>query len=197
VTTASDPSVAADRITDREDKDLLERLRRNDRGAMAALYDRYGRIAFGLAYRIVGAPEEAEDVVQESFLSLWRQAGQLDPARGMVRSYLLTIVHRRAIDAVRRRSSRAELGLEEAGEVAANVTDPADVASAAADRDAVQRGLRELSPDLRQAIELTYFGGLTAAELASRVGIPLGTAKSRLRLALERMRRTLAEPGTA
>lgn len=161
---------------------------------MAALYDRYSRMAFGLAYRVVGAPEEAEDIVQESFLALWRQTDRLDAARGSVRSYLLTIVHRRAIDAVRRRSGRRESVLGEAGEAVANVADPVDVVAATEDRDAVQRGLRELSSELRQAIELTYFGGLTAAELADRASIPLGTAKSRLRLALERMRKVLAEP---
>ncbi|MEX0785166.1 MAG: sigma-70 family RNA polymerase sigma factor [Dehalococcoidia bacterium] len=161
---------------------------------MAALYDQYGRIAFGLAYRVVGAPEEAEDIVQESFLTLWRQAERLDASRGTLRSYLLTIVHRRAIDAVRRRSGRKESVLAEAGDVAAETADPADTAAATDDRDAVQRGLSELSSDLRQAIELTYFGGLTAAELAERARIPLGTAKSRLRLALDRMRKVLAEP---
>src|SRR3972149_10725232 len=95
--TPPDPTTNLGRTMERDDERLLEGLRRNERDAMAALYDRYGRLAFGLAYRVVGESGEAEDVVQESFLALWRQGGQLDPERGSVRSVLLTIVHRPAI----------------------------------------------------------------------------------------------------
>src|SRR3989304_8052826 len=96
--TPPDPPPNLGRTMDRDDERLLEGLRRNERDAMAALYDRYGRLAFGLAYRVVGESGEAEDVVQESFLALWRQAAKLDPERGSVRSFLLTIVHPRAVD---------------------------------------------------------------------------------------------------
>ncbi|MDZ4277567.1 MAG: sigma-70 family RNA polymerase sigma factor [Dehalococcoidia bacterium] len=187
-----DPSASPSRTIDREDAELLERLRRNDREALAAIYDRYGRLAFGLAYRVVGEPQEAEDTVQESFLTLWRQAGRLDAARGSVRSYLLTIVHRRAIDALRRKSGRAERALDQIEPIVSPAPDPMEVASRGEDRALVQRALAGLPSDQRQAVELAYFGGLTIAELAQEQGIPLGTAKSRLRLALKRMRQTLS-----
>jgi RNA polymerase sigma factor (sigma-70 family) len=186
-----DPSRSSARTTDREDAALLERLRSNDREAMSELYDACGRQAFGLAYRIVGEAAEAEDVVQEAFLTLWRQAARLDAARGSVRSLLLTIVHRRAVDAVRLRAGRPERGLEAIERVLAAPDDPFESASLAEERSRVRRALDELPPDQREAIEQTYFGGLTVAELAGRAGVPLGTAKSRLRLALQRMRKSL------
>jgi len=171
---------------------LLERLRRNDRDALAATYDAYSRLAFGLAYRIVGETGEAEDVVQEAFVSLWRQADRLDSSRGSLRSLLLTIVHRRAVDAVRRRSSRPAVLLESLEPLPSGAPDPLEVSSVAEQQRLVQRALTELPVDQRKAVELTYFGGLTIAEMAEQEGIPLGTAKSRLRLALDRMRTSLA-----
>lgn len=186
-----DPPTTPSRTTDREDALLLERLRRNDRDALAGLYDAYGRLAFGLAYRVVGEAGEAEDVVQESFLTLWRQASRLDPNRGSVRSLLLTIVHRRAIDVLRRRPGRPERTLDEVAPLPSVAPDPSEFASLAEERDLVRRALDTLPADQRQAIELTYFRGLTVAEMAQEERIPLGTAKSRLRLALERMRTTL------
>ena len=190
-----DPPSAPSRITDREDAELLDRLRRNDRDALAALYDRYGRLAYGLAYRTVGETGEAEDVVQESFLTFWRQAGRLDPARGSVRSLLLTIVHRRAIDLLRRRSGRREQMAAALEPLMSAVPDPIEFASQTEERERVRRALAALPADQRQAVELTYFRGLTVAEMAEQERIPLGTAKSRLRLALERMRKTLTVQG--
>lgn len=180
---------------DGDDEQLLLRLRRNERDAMALLYDRYGRLAFSVASRIVGASGEAEDVVQESFIALWRQAGRLDPKRGSVRSFLMTIVHRRAIDVLRRRSGRPERALDEATPLPSSTPDPIELASLAEERQLVQRAMLSLPDEQRQAIELTYFRGLTMMEMAEEQQIPLGTAKSRLRLALERMRKTLVRPG--
>ena len=185
-----DPPPALSRTIDAEDARLLERLRRNERDALAAMYDAYGRIAYSLAYRVVGQAGDAEDIVQESFLSVWRQADRLDPKRGSVRSLLLTIVHRRSIDMLRRRSGRPERALDDAVPLASAGPDPAEFASQSEERAKIQAALKELPPDQRTAIELTYFGGLTIAEMAEREQIPLGTAKSRLRLALERMRKT-------
>ena len=158
---------------------------------MAALYDAYGGLAYGLAYRVVGEAKEAEDVVQEAFLTLWRQARRLDAARGSLRSLLMTIVHRRAIDGVRRRSARPEVALDAAAPIVAQTRDPVEYASLAEERQVVRQTLARLPKDQRQAIELTYFGGLTVAEMAKREGIPVGTAKSRLRLALGRMREAM------
>jgi RNA polymerase sigma-70 factor (ECF subfamily) len=187
-----DPLSTADRKSRQEDTALLERLRRNDREALAALYDMYGRLAYSLACRIVGNPADAEDVVQESFLALWRQSSQLDPARGSVRAFLATIVRRRAIDALRRRSGTPARPLEEVTALPADTTDPAEVASMTDERESIQRALKELPKEQREAIDLTYFGGLTIAEMAGLQNVPLGTAKSRLRLALDRLRNALA-----
>jgi RNA polymerase sigma-70 factor, ECF subfamily len=186
-----DPAPVPNRTTDVEDARLLERLRRNERDAVAAMYDAYGRIAYSLAYRVLGQVGDAEDIVQESFLSVWRQADRLDPSRGSVRSLLLTIVHRRSIDVLRRRAGRIERALDEAQPIASVAPDPIEFATRAEERERIQYALKELPPEQRSAIELTYFGGLTIAEMAERQQIPLGTAKSRLRLALERMRKTL------
>ena len=191
IETSPDPAAPFSRTTS-EDSHLLERLRRDDRGALAAIYDRYSRLAFGLAYRIVGEAADAEDVVQESFLALWRQAGRLDPGRGTVRPLLLTIVHRRAVDVLRRRSGRPESALDLVEPQPATTPDPVELVSLAEERLGVQRVLQELPSDQRQAIQLTYFGGLTASEVARQEEIPLGTVKSRLRLALQRMRKTLS-----
>lgn len=185
----SDPPATTGRTIDAEDERLLERLRRDDRDALAAMYDAYGRIAYGLAFRVLGDAGDAEDIVQESFLSLWRQADRLDVQRGSVRSLLLTIVHRRSIDVLRRRSGRPERVLDDAQPIASSVPDPAEFASQAEERGRIQAALKELPTDQRSAIELTYFSGLTIAEMAEQEGIPLGTAKSRLRLALERLRK--------
>ena len=182
--------MAFERSTDEEDASLLERLRRSDGDALAALYDRYGRTAYGLAYRVTQDVTEAEDMVQEAFLALWRQADRYDRSLGSVRSYLLTIVHRRAIDAVRARVRRPVLGAA-IESMASDTPDPLEVSAWAEDRQLASQAMRDLPPDQRQVIELTYFEGLTLVEAAKKLDIPVGTAKSRVRLALERMRKVI------
>ncbi len=187
-----DPDSPSLRTTDREDAALTARLQRNERDAFASLYDAYARIAFGLAYRMLGDAGEAEDVVQESFVMVWRQADRLDPSRGSVRTLLLTIVPRRSIDALRKRSNRLEK-IDAVEAFASNAADPLEFASAGEERSLIRRAMEELPREQRQAIELTYFGGLTVVEMADQQGIPVGTAKSRLRLALDRLRNALAK----
>jgi RNA polymerase sigma-70 factor (ECF subfamily) len=140
--------------------------------------------------RSLGRTAEAEDVVQEAFLALWRQAARLDPARG-VRSYLLTIVHNKAVDRVRRNARRPELVLEGEVSIQAEAADPVQFAEALENRELVRSALDTLPQEQRQAIEMAYFAGLTASEVADRLQIPVGTVKSRLRLALGHMRRAL------
>lgn len=193
---SSDLPAHPDRTTTEEDRRLLAGLRRDDRDAMAALYEAYGRLAFSLAYRVIGEATEAEDVVQESFLTLWRQADRVDLSRGSLRSYLLTIVHRRAIDALRRKARRLERPLEPLGTLVNSGADPLEFASMAEEREIVQRALRDLPDEQRRAVELTYFGGLTIAEMAEQEKVPVGTGKSRLRLAFERLRTSLSGPVT-
>jgi len=159
---------------------------------MEVLYDRLGRQAFGLAYRILGDGPSAEDVVQEAFLTLWRNAERIDAARGKLSSFLLTIVHHKAIDALRGRRGRTagQLSMDIA-EVEKIGADVADRVLLSLDRDGVRKALATVPDDQRQAIEMAYYQGLTHVEIAEALVLPLGTVKSRLRLGLEKMRAAL------
>ena len=173
------------------DEALPALVARGDEDALAALYDRFGRVAYGIAIRVVRDPELAQDAVQEAFLGAWRTAGSFDPARGTVSSWLLTLVHRRAVDVVRREQRRRTETLDD--------VPPAADAGTEEDvwirerRRAVQAALARLAPDQRQALELAYYGGLSQSELAERLGVPLGTVKSRMFAALARLRDLLEE----
>jgi RNA polymerase sigma-70 factor (ECF subfamily) len=183
-----------ERIRDEErDQELIDGLLHDDRDSLAAIYDAYSGPAYALAARTLGLTSEAEDVVQESFLALWRQAKRLDPAKG-IRSYLMTIVHNKAIDRLRRKGRKPELALDPQLPIADERGGPEDAAVHAIDRERVRAALSALPSEQRQAVEMTYFGGLTISEAASRMKAPVGTVKSRLRLALARLRRELMEP---
>ena len=189
----NDPMTSAERTIDEDlDRRLIDGLRSNNRESMAVLYDTYSSMAYGLALRTMGNPTEAEDVVQESFLALWRQAERLDPARG-VRSYLLTIVHNKTVDRLRRKGRRPEAALELADMVPAKDEDPAESVARSSEGETVRAALGSLPAEQRRAIEMTYFNGLTINEVATRTSVPIGTVKSRLRLALQHLRRNLAE----
>jgi RNA polymerase sigma-70 factor (ECF subfamily) len=177
-------------IGEQDELSLVQGLRNDDRESLAAVYDAFGAIAFGLALKLLGSRTEAEDVVQESFLALWRQAERIDPARGL-RSYLLSIVHNRAVDRVRSRARRPEAELDLDAPIPATTPDPVEEVTRITEGEAVRAALVSLPPDQRQTVELVYFGGLTINETANRMQVPLGTAKSRLRLALGRLRQEL------
>jgi RNA polymerase sigma-70 factor, ECF subfamily len=167
----------------------MDRLAGGDLGALDLLYEQYGAMAFSIAYRITGDRSAAEDVVQDAFLGAWRNAGRYADARGTVRTWLLSIVHHRAIDTIRRRRPTIELPDAEAI-LPDTLTLPdawGDV-ELRLDREAVRIALTSISAVQREAIELAYFGGLTQAEIAERTGVPLGTVKGRLRLGLQGMR---------
>jgi RNA polymerase sigma-70 factor (ECF subfamily) len=188
----ADPSEVRKRTIDEEpDYRLLSGLIRNEREAMAAVYDAYGPLAYGLAVRVLGRSAEAEDVVQEAFLAVWRQASRLDPARG-IRSYLMTIVHNKAVDRLRRRSRRPEVPVEGVPGLVSEAPGPQEVAEAVENRELVRKAMSSLPEEQRHAVEMAYFAGLSASEVAERLRIPVGTVKSRLRLALGHMRRSLA-----
>jgi RNA polymerase sigma-70 factor (ECF subfamily) len=182
--------------TDDADRAVLVRLADGELDALETLYDRYKTMAYSIAYRITNDATLAEDVVQEAFLGAWRNAARYVEGRGSVKTWLLSIVHHRAIDAVRRRRPTTELPDADLPPPAA-LTLPDVWAEVAADLDAetVQGALATLSDAQREAIELAYFGGLTQQEIADRTGTPLGTIKSRMRLGLLAMRRHL-ESGT-
>ena len=190
----TDLTTSGARTSDGEvsDASLLRAIQAGEQEAIAALYDRYSGVAYGLAMRITGDGTLAEDVVQDAYVSVWKQAGRFDPERGQVKSWLLTIVHHKAVDAVRRRTNRNERALPEGPEefIAAHGR-PEEIAEATMDAAAVREAVRAIPDDQRRTIEMAYFEGITHVEIAERMGVPLGTVKSRLRIGLEKMRGSL------
>jgi RNA polymerase sigma factor (sigma-70 family) len=175
------------------DEALLALCSRADDSALGELYDRYGRVAYGLALRIVRDRALAEDAVQEAFLAVWRSAGTFLAEQGKPSTWILTLVHRRAVDLVRREERRRADPIEDAEPQTGEATD--EEAWLRAQRQVVQEALRKLPPEQREAIELAYYGGFTQSELAERLGQPLGTIKSRMFAGLNRLRDLLAEAG--
>jgi RNA polymerase sigma-70 factor, ECF subfamily len=167
---------------------------RSDDVAFAELYDRYGRAAYGLALRVLRDEALAEDAVQEAFLAIWRGAARFIPERGRASSWILTVVHRRAVDLVRRENRRRTEPLE-GEELATREGSAEDVAWLRLERERVQAALQQLSDPQREALELAYYGGFTQSELAERLGQPLGTIKSRMFAGLERLHELLEASG--
>ena len=173
------------------DEQVLEAVGRGDDDALGVLYDRFGRLAYRLAFRILRDQALAEDAVQEAFLAVWRSADAYKRERAKPSTWILTVVHRRAVDLVRREQVRRGEPLEVAPEPSVG---PVDEDAVLRDRRAaVQAALTELPGEQRQALELAYYGGLTQSELAERLGVPLGTVKSRMFAGLGRLRELLAE----
>src|SRR5256886_10475205 len=160
------------------DEALVLLAARSEQSALAELYDRYGRPAYGLALRVLRDDTLAEDAVQEAFMSLWRTAPRFVPERGKASTWILTLVHRKAVDIVRREQVRRTDALVEDAGGQANAAD--EEAWLRLQRERVQNALRQLPDQQREAIELAYYGGFTQSELAERLGQPLGTIKSRL-----------------
>ena len=181
-------------IRDLADEEVMQLVQRGDPRAFELLYDRHGGAAYSLAYRIVGRQGPAEDVVQEALLSIWRSRMRYDPARGSVRTWVLGIVHNRAIDALRRGSvherRREEFeGVEERHEA----RERTDVEAARREEArSVRSALDTLPVDQRRTIELAYFGGFSHSQIAELLDEPIGTIKGRMRLGLGKLRDQLA-----
>ena len=176
------------------DERLLERLAGgSDETALAELYDRYQAQMYGLAVRITKDTALAQDAVQEAFVGIWRNAGRYAPGRGSVRTWILSIAHHRSIDTLRRRRSMAALPDGDDYDPYLVAPDVWPEVAQSLDRDTIQAALVSLSAEQREVIELAYFGGFSQSEIAERVGIPLGTVKSRARLGLRALRRQLEE----
>jgi RNA polymerase sigma-70 factor (ECF subfamily) len=177
---------------DEADRAVLVRLAEGELDALEDLYDRYKTMAYSIAYRITNDATLAEDVVQDAFLGAWRNAARYAEGRGSVKTWLLAIVHHRAIDAVRRRRPTTELpDVELPPPTALRLPDVWAEVAAGMDAETVRGALAALSDVQREAIELAYFGGLTQQEVADRTATPLGTVKSRMRLGLLAMRKNL------
>jgi len=168
------------------DEELLLAIARGDERALAELYDRLGRVAYGLALRVLRDPALAQDAVQDAFLATWRTAASFDPGRGTASTWVLTLVHRRAVDLVRREERRRGDPLDTAPVASGDSVD--ETVEVREQRRNVQAALAQLPPDQRQALELAYYGGLSQSELAERLGVPLGTVKSRMFAGLSKLR---------
>jgi RNA polymerase sigma-70 factor (ECF subfamily) len=192
--------ITGPRLTDLRtlaDEDLMERVREGEAKAFEVVFDRHGGAAFSLAYRMCASRSRAEDVVQEAFLSLWRSGARYDRARGSVRSWILSVVHNRAIDGLRREASRESLDVGDdrlaeqlpAGERTDSEVERRD------DARRVRAVLDELPREQRKVIELAYFGGFTHSEIAEMLRLPPGTVKGRMRLGLSKLRISLSAEG--
>jgi len=182
-------------LDDRDDLELHRRLTAGDREAFDELYGRYAPLAYGLAYRLTGQYALAQDVVHDAFLAIWRAPEAFDPARGAFRTFFLSLVHHRGVDAIRR-----EQRLRARQDRAANLEpvvgeDPsesvADEDFVARRRHEVRQALEGLPTEQRQVLEMAYFGGMTQVRIAEELGIPLGTVKTRTFAALRKLRREL------
>jgi RNA polymerase sigma-70 factor (ECF subfamily) len=176
------------------DQELAAQLQRGDAQAVAALFDRYGRLAYGLAYRMLNDAGAAEDVVQEAFLLIWRNAPSFDANRGSLRTWLLAVVRHKAVDRLRRMRSRPQSSLDAIDQPMIG-PDVWEMVSSNLTRDDVRRAFASLPDSQRQTIELAYFSGFTHNEIAERMNVPLGTVKGRMRIGLEKMRSFLQGRG--
>ena len=179
------------------DEELMSLVAKGEARAFETIYERHCGAAFSLAYRMCGSRALAEDVAQEAFLSIWRAGGRYDRARGSVRTWVLGIVHNRAIDALRRtvvheRRRASDEGIEDRFEA----RERTEVEAARRDEAETIRGMLDALPaDQSRVIELAYFGGFTHSEIAEMLGAPIGTVKGRMRLGLEKLRGQLAPQG--
>jgi RNA polymerase sigma-70 factor (ECF subfamily) len=184
------PAVISDQV-------LIQRLQRRDLSALEELINRYRSVAIGHACRIVRDRSLAEDVVQDAFLTIWRQPERYDPSRGSVRCWLLAIIHYRSIDKVRRLAATGKLVELTEDIVDAAAADPGDLAVLAVERDSVRAALDRLPAEQRRAIELSFLHGRTHAEIAELMNCPLGTVKGRIRIGLEKLRTMIQAPDLA
>jgi len=173
------------------DEALVALTARAEQSALAELYDRYGRPAYGLALRILRDESLAEDAVQDAFIAIWRTAPRFVPEKGKASTWILTLVHRRSVDVVRREQRRRTELLEAVHEPGTHGAD--EEAWLRLQRERVQHALRQLPDQQREALELAYYGGFTQTELAERLGQPLGTIKSRMFMGLARLRELLGD----
>ena len=186
---------STDDIRNLADEELLQLVQTGDPRAFELVYDRHGAAAFSLAFRISGERGAAEDITQEAFLSIWRTRARYDPTRGSVRTWVLGIVHHRAIDSLRRNERHVRRRASAEGiadtHAAAEFTDLEAIRTEEA--RAVRKALESLPTEQTKVIELGYYGGFTTSQIADMLDAPLGTVKGRMRLGLDKLRHELGE----
>lgn len=177
-----------------ESAELVKRVALRDKAALESLYRRHASVALALARRILGRMNEAEDAVQEAFVEIWRRADQFDPRRGSAEAWTFGIVRNRCIDRVRKQAvrNRTQLDASKEEREPASVS-PLEEAQRREERLAIAAAVSSIPKDQRDALELAYFEGLTHTEIAARTGEPLGTIKTRIRSALEKLGKALAK----
>jgi RNA polymerase sigma-70 factor (ECF subfamily) len=179
-----------------QDRELIRAVARGSGDAVSDLYDRYGSTVYGLALRILGQPDLAEEVVQDVFAQVWREAGRYDAGRSTVAGWIVMVTRTRAIDRLRARKARPDVAAPVQPSVAAPLPSsertPETTTILADSARQVRGALAQLPDQFRSLIELAYYEGLTHSEIASRTGIPLGTVKTRLRSAMGTLRSVLA-----
>jgi RNA polymerase sigma-70 factor, ECF subfamily len=181
------------------DAELVRRMRSKDERALGTFYDRWFPVVHGVVSRMLESPDDVEDVVEEAFWQAWRQAERFETGRGSVQTWLLTIARSRALDRLRARRRLREDPLVDAvaGEADTSAPTPAAPSDPLADAEHAERSqivraaLADLPTEQREALELGYFGGLSQSEIAEQTGLPLGTIKTRMRLALQKLRERL------
>lgn len=192
---SGEASVTVD-LSEARDRELVQRIRGGDGDAFRGLFARYAPSAMALARRVVRQPFLAEEIVQEAFLAVWRNPGGYDQQRGSVRTWLMGMVHHRAVDAVRREQTQRKRAEESRVGDDVVAPDPADDVvdriGLPQERMAVRAALAELPAEQRQVIELMYFDGLSQSRISERLGLPLGTVKSRTLLGMRRLRASVA-----
>jgi RNA polymerase sigma-70 factor (ECF subfamily) len=169
------------------DEELMARMREQDSEALALLYDRHHRAAYSLAFRILQDAGQAEDVVQEAFVAVWRHATRYDPAHGVVRPWLLTIVHHRAINQLRQRAASGPLRDLDETLVDRRQPEVWQTVYQTIRQEEIRAALNKLTTNQRVVVDLAYFGGLTHREIADHLHVPLGTVKSRMGLAYRKL----------
>ena len=180
------------------DEDLVVQVAQGDERSFEVLYDRHGKVAWSLAFRLLGEREAAEDLVQEAFLAVWNGAAGYSQAKGSVRTWILSILHHRAVDRLRQTSAsrRRQEALEQVAMIEPAAPDAAEVALARVEATEIRSALADVPGDQLEVLRLAYYGGFTHHEIAGMLSLPLGTVKSRMRLGLERVRRNI-DPGLA
>jgi RNA polymerase sigma-70 factor (ECF subfamily) len=180
------------------DEDLMPLVEVGDAEAFATLYDRHGRMAYSLAYRMMGEKQQAEDVVQEAFIKVWRSAGGYRVGRGSVRTWILSIVHNSGIDQIRSHARRGRM--QDKVEASAPTSEPSEAFAETwrnTQQEQVREALNTLPQEQLKILELAYFSGYTRVEIAERLELPLGTVKGRMRLGLQKIRGFFQARGAA